>query len=319
MNTNGPDLAVPGDFSRERFVLPDRVPSRRSGRQRQVPSDHREDHAARARRPGPERLHGAGRRRRRPARRGARPCRTRPRGVDRPVAGKRDADSTERRDVCGPRHAASGRRADHRCGRLCGARRAAPAAAAVPLEIVATAFDPAAGRKAWPPGAGALVAGLRGGREHRFDALSRIDLPPGEYEVRVAVSWRCAHGERLLLCDRSRLRVGTVVDLEHRGRRDGRDADRAQGLPRRPCCRSCRRRGAIRARRSVRAFFRIYQGTARQDPLAPVQLQSTIVDARGRSWRPRRARSTQDNSRRAGPPITTSPSRSRRWPRATTS
>jgi VWFA-related protein len=29
------------------------------------------------------------------------------------------------------------------------------------------------------------------------------------------------------------------------------------------------------------AFFRIYQGTGRQDPLAAVQLQSTIVDARG--------------------------------------
>jgi hypothetical protein len=29
------------------------------------------------------------------------------------------------------------------------------------------------------------------------------------------------------------------------------------------------------------AFFRIYQGTARQDPLSPVQLQSTVVNAGG--------------------------------------
>ena len=29
------------------------------------------------------------------------------------------------------------------------------------------------------------------------------------------------------------------------------------------------------------AFFRVYQGTDRQDPLAPVQLQSAIVDAGG--------------------------------------
>ena len=40
------------------------------------------------------------------------------------------------------------------------------------------------------------------------------------------------------------------------------------------------RREFARADRFV-AFFRIYQGTSRQDPLASVQLRSTIVDARG--------------------------------------
>src|SRR6185436_2309292 len=57
-----------------------------------------------------------------------------------------------------------------------------------PLEIVATAFDTGGRPKglarqslelSWPPSATST---------QRFDALSRLDLPPGEYEVRVAVT-----------------------------------------------------------------------------------------------------------------------------------
>src|SRR6185503_12016398 len=40
------------------------------------------------------------------------------------------------------------------------------------------------------------------------------------------------------------------------------------------------RREFARSDRLV-GFFRVYQGTGRQDPLAPVRVQSTIVDGRG--------------------------------------
>ena len=127
-----------------------------------------------------------------------------------------------------------------------------------------------------------MAASPRRPGAQRFDALSRLDLAPGEYRSPRRRVRRCAHGERLLVCDRSGLRGCPVVALEHRGRRDGRDADARPRTSSRRCCRSCRRRGASsRAPIASLRFFRIYQGTGRQDPLAPVQLQSTIVDARG--------------------------------------
>ena len=74
-----------------------------------------------------------------------------------------------------------------------GAFRAAPsgdgaAPHEVPLEVVATAFDRGGPPKgverqrlelSWPASAT---------QEARFDVLSRLDLPPGDYEIRVGVS-----------------------------------------------------------------------------------------------------------------------------------
>ena len=66
---------------------------------------------------------------------------------------------------------------------------AAPAASVAPFEVVATAFD----RGGRPKGAARQTVELSlptpaAALDRRLDLLSRLDLPPGEYEIRVAVS-----------------------------------------------------------------------------------------------------------------------------------
>jgi VWFA-related protein len=150
-----------------------------------------------------------------------------------------------------------------------------------PLEIVVTAFDPAGRPKgmarqtlelSWPESAAA---------ERRLDALSRLDLPPGEYEVRVAVSGSTRTASvfsyvtvpafATALLSLSNIVVGATAGTL--------TAPRDFLSPLLPVVPTARREFA-RADRFL-AFFRIYQGTARHDPLAPVRMQSTIVDARG--------------------------------------
>jgi VWFA-related protein len=159
---------------------------------------------------------------------------------------------------------------------------ASGASRAGPLEMIATAFDSGgrpkgAARQAlelsWPasPMSGA----------QRFDALSRLDLAPGEYELRVAVSGfgRTAS----VFCDvtvpafaAEPLSLSNIVIAPTPGTQTAPKDFLAPLLPIVPTA----RREFARADRFV-AYFRIYQGTGRQDPLAPVQLRSTIVDARG--------------------------------------
>ncbi len=119
-----------------------------------------------------------------------------------------------------------------------------------PLEIVATAFDTGGRPKgisrqtlelSWP------AAAARGQR--RFDALSRIDLPPGEYEVRVAVNGS-GHTASVFLRHRACLRVEPVIDLECRDRCDGRNADRAEGFSRAAVAGRADWAPRVRARRS---------------------------------------------------------------------
>jgi VWFA-related protein len=152
-----------------------------------------------------------------------------------------------------------------------------------PLEIVATAFDPGGRPKAmarqtlelsWPAPAGAS--------EHRFDALSRIDLPPGEYELRVAVSGegRTASVFSYVTVPAfaaAPLSLSNVVVAAPGGTLT---APKDLLSPVLPIVPTARREFSRRDR--VAAFFRVYQGTGRQDPLGAVQLQSTIVDAADR-------------------------------------
>ena len=151
-----------------------------------------------------------------------------------------------------------------------------------PLEIVATAFDTGGRPKgmarqtlelSWPPTAAIAT--------QRFDALSRIDLPPGEYELRVAVSGTTrtasvfsyvtvpAFASAPLLL--SNIVIGATAKTM--------TAPKDFLSPLLPVVPTTRREFA-RSDRLV-GFFRIYQGTGRQDPLAPVKVQSTVVDARG--------------------------------------
>jgi hypothetical protein len=151
-----------------------------------------------------------------------------------------------------------------------------------PLEIVATAFDQGGRPKglsrqtldlSWPASA---TTG-----EHRFDALSRIDLAPGEYEVRVAVSGAARTASVFSYVTvpafaTAPLSLSSIVVGATARTLTAPKNFLSSLLPIVPTA----RREFERVDRFV-AFFRIYQGTARQDALAPVQLQSTIVDVRG--------------------------------------
>ncbi len=149
-----------------------------------------------------------------------------------------------------------------------------------PLEIVATAFDPSGRPKgiarqmlelSWPSSAASS--------EHRFDALSRIDLAPGEYELRVAVSGagRTASVFSYVTVPpfaAAPLSLSNIVVAAPGGTLTAPKDFLSTVLPVVPTA----RREFARADRFA-AFFRIYQGTDRQDPLGPVELQSTIADA----------------------------------------
>jgi VWFA-related protein len=151
-----------------------------------------------------------------------------------------------------------------------------------PLEIVATAFDTGGRPKgmsrqtlelSWPASAGS--------GDHRFDALSRIDLPPGEYEVRVAVngSARTASVFSYVTVPSfasAPLSISNIVISATAGTLTAPKEFLSPLLPIVPTG----RREFARSDRLM-AFFRIYQGISRQDALGPVQLRSTIVDARG--------------------------------------
>jgi len=158
----------------------------------------------------------------------------------------------------------------------------AGAARGGPLEIVATAFDTGGRPKglarqtlelSWPPSA---ADGTR-----RFDALSRIDLPPGEYEIRVAVTGSARTASvfsyvTVPAFTTAPLSLSNIVIGATAGTLTAPKDFLSPLLPVVPMT----RREFARADRLV-GFFRIYQGTGRQDPLAAVKVQSTIVDGRG--------------------------------------
>jgi hypothetical protein len=119
------------------------------------------------------------------------------------------------------------------------------------------------------------------GAEHRFDALSRIDLPPGEYEVRVAVnaSARTASVFSYVTVPAfasAPLSISNVVIGATAGTLTAPRDFLSPLLPIVPTG----RREFVRSDR-LTAFFRIYQGIGRQDALGPVQLRTSIADAQG--------------------------------------
>ena len=123
---------------------------------------------------------------------------------------------------------------------------------------------------------------------------------------------RSTHGERLLLCDRAVASRGPVVDLTGATSERWRTKDSP-----RPRCRSCRQLGANSPAPSVPCVL--------QDSKEPPgEIGWRPCNCNRRSSRPwsgsgQRRAPTQGSSQPIARPITTSPSRSRRWPRATTS
>lgn len=153
---------------------------------------------------------------------------------------------------------------------------------AVPVEIVASAFDRGGRPKgvarqtlelSWPESAPSP--------RQRFDLLSRLDLPAGEYEVRIAVSAgeprRTASVYSYITVpafDSAPLSLSNVV----LGATDDTltvPEDFLEGLL--PLVPTTRREFATAD--TMVSFVRIYQGTGRRDSLLPVQVQSSILDA----------------------------------------
>lgn len=151
-----------------------------------------------------------------------------------------------------------------------------------PLELVAAAFD----RGGRPKGLGrqslelSWPAGIASG-EPRFDALSRLDLAPGDYELRLGVSGAARTSSvfsYLTVPDfaAAPLSLSNIVVGATAGTLIAPRDFLAALLPVIPTARREFARGD-----GLVAFLRIYQGTGRRDALSPVQLQSSIVDASG--------------------------------------
>jgi VWFA-related protein len=158
----------------------------------------------------------------------------------------------------------------------------APAVRGAPLEIVASAFD----RGGRPKGIARQTLELSwpasvSPQDQRVDVLSRLDLPPGEYEIRVAASSSAEARPASVFSyvtvpafAAAPLSLSNIVIGATAGTLTAPRDFLSSLLPIVPTT----RREFARADRVV-AFFRIYQGTNRTDPMAPVQLRSSIVDA----------------------------------------
>ena len=114
--------------------------------------------------------------------------------------------------------------------------------------------------------------------------LSRLDLPSGEYQIRVAVSSGAEARTASVFSyvtvpafAAAPLSLSNIIVGATPGTLAAPKDFLASLLPIVPTG----RREFAPADRLV-AFFRIYQGTGRNDPLAPVQLRSSVFDAHDR-------------------------------------
>jgi hypothetical protein len=158
---------------------------------------------------------------------------------------------------------------------------AALAIQGAPFEIVVSAFDRSGRPKgiarqtvelSWPATASATP-------DRRLDVLSRLDLAPGDYEVRVAVSrgTRTASVFSYVTIPpfaTAPLSLSNIITGAPAGTLTAPKDFLSPLFPIVPTA----RREFARAEPLV-AFFRVYQGTMRREPLVPVQLRSSIVDA----------------------------------------
>lgn len=152
------------------------------------------------------------------------------------------------------------------------------------LEIVAAAFDPAgqlkaSGRQvlqlAWPRGGN--------GSAQRVDALSRLELAPGDYELRVGVSGGDSRHTASVFTyltvprfDQLPLSLSSVVLGAMPGTSSVPADFLAMQLPIVPTA----QRTFSRSQNAV-GFMRIYQGTGRAEPIQPVTVRARVLDTNG--------------------------------------
>jgi VWFA-related protein len=155
----------------------------------------------------------------------------------------------------------------------------------VPLEVVASAFDSGGRLKgvarqtielSWPASTAA--------DERRFDVLSRLDLPAGEYEIRVAVSGAEPRRTASVFSyvtvpafDSTPLSLSSLVLGATAGTLTAPKDFLTPVLPIVPTARR-----EFTAKDALVSFLRIYQGTTRKDTLLPVQLRSSLLNGEGK-------------------------------------
>jgi hypothetical protein len=157
-----------------------------------------------------------------------------------------------------------------------------------PLEVMVAAYDATGRPRAsarqtlaleWPAPDGAI--------RRRTEALTRLALDPGDYEVRVAVS-NTDTGQVSSVFSHATVPgfssvplslSAIVVDALKTTSSVPRDALRDL-LPVAPTAARSFRHGDV-----VSAFMRVYQGTGRDDALAPVVVRVQIVDSQDRTLR----------------------------------
>ncbi|HMF59129.1 MAG TPA: hypothetical protein VK595_02085, partial [Vicinamibacterales bacterium] len=121
------------------------------------------------------------------------------------------------------------------------------------------------------------------GQERRVDILSRLDLPPGDYEIRVGATGGDTSQSASVFTyvtvpafDTEPLSLSSIVIGALPATMT---SPREFLVPLLPIVPTAQREFTSIGR--ITAFLRIYQGTNRRDPIQQVQLQGFLVDAKG--------------------------------------
>ena len=153
---------------------------------------------------------------------------------------------------------------------------AQPGGSAVPLEVAVKAVDPT-GRPVAAARQTSTLSGTRSG-DRPADVIlqSHLELPPGEYGIRVAVTDTASGAAASVFSDVTVPKFVTApLSL----------SDVAVELANGPGAALATTRRVFRRTDRVRAVMQIYQGTARSEPLAPVLVRVQILDAKGAAVR----------------------------------
>jgi VWFA-related protein len=147
---------------------------------------------------------------------------------------------------------------------------------AVPLEVAVKAVDPT-GRPVAAARQTSMLSGAGSGdRPAGVTLQSHLELPPGDYGIRVAVTDTASGTVASVFSDVTVPKyVSAPLSL----------SDVAVELANGPGAAVATTRRVFRHTDRVRAVMQIYQGTARSEPLAPVSVRVEILDAQGRAVR----------------------------------
>jgi VWFA-related protein len=149
------------------------------------------------------------------------------------------------------------------------------------VEVVAGAFD-AGGRVKGGTRQRADLSAARSAPGRPVEVLSRLELAPGDYELRVGASAGGTNASVFTYVsvppfDTAPLSLSTLVLGTAAGTVAGPRELLEQVIPIIPTTQR-----TFATADGVIGFLRVYQGTVRRDPLQTVELSSTVIDARGK-------------------------------------